>query len=225
MRTRIDANPLRAFDSDHKGTKAVMADAPRLLEHLSAEDAEHFQEVRRLLDVASVGYEVDSTLVRGLDYYTRTVFEFTSDALGAQSGVGGGGRYDGLVEQLGGPPTPGIGWAAGVERILLASDGQPAGASTLELFVGVAGASLQEQNRLAAFGLLRAARSAGLTAQMELGGRSLKGQLGYAGALGARYVAIVEDGETVLRDMQGGGQERIATDTVVHAVLRGLRTL
>jgi histidyl-tRNA synthetase len=225
VRTRIDANPLRAFDSDHKGTKAVMADAPRLLEHLSAEDAEHFQEVRRLLDVASVGYEVDSTLVRGLDYYTRTVFEFTSDALGAQSGVGGGGRYDGLVEQLGGPPTPGIGWAAGVERILLASDGQPAAASTLELFVGVAGASVQEQNRLAAFGLLRAARSAGLTAQMELGGRSLKGQLGYAGALGARYVAIVEDGETVLRDMQGGGQERIATDTVVHAVLRGLRTL
>jgi histidyl-tRNA synthetase len=225
VRTRIDANPLRAFDSDHEGTEAVMANAPRLLEHLSAEDAEHFQEVRRLLDVASVAYEVDSTLVRGLDYYTRTVFEFTSDALGAQSGVGGGGRYDGLVEQLGGPPTPGIGWAAGVERILLASDGQPAAASPLELFVGVAGASLQEQNRLAAFGLLRAARSAGLTAQMELAGRSLKGQLGYAGALGARYVAIVEDGETVLRDMQGGRQERIATDTVVHAVLRGLRTL
>jgi histidyl-tRNA synthetase len=247
VRTRIDANPLRAFDADHEGTKAVMTKAPRLLEHLSDEDAEHFQEVRRLLDVANVAYEVDSTLVRGLDYYTRTVFEFTSDALGAQSGVGGGGRYDGLVEQLGGPPTPGIGWAAGVERILLASDGQPAAASPLELFValedqprgdrggrediengppsGGAGSSLRAENRLAAFGLLRAARSAGLTTQMELAGRSLKGQLGYAGALGARYVAIVEDGETVLRDMQGGGQERIATDTVVHAVLRGLRTL
>jgi histidyl-tRNA synthetase len=225
VRTRIDANPLRAFDSDHQGTKAVMANAPRLLEHLSAEDAEHFEEVRALLDVANVAYEIDSTLVRGLDYYTRTVFEFTSDALGAQSGVGGGGRYDGLVEQLGGPPTPGIGWAAGVERMLLASDGQPAAVSPLELFVGAAGSSLPAENRLAAFGLLRAARSAGLTAQMELAGRSLKGQLGYAGALGARYVAIVEDGETLLRDMQGGGQERIATDTVVHAVLRGLRTL
>src|SRR6202035_2774952 len=126
VRTRIDANPLRAFDSDHKGTKGVMDDAPRLAEHLSVEDAEHFQEVRRLLDVASVGYEVDSTLVRGLDYYTRTVFEFTSDALGAQSGVAGGGRYDGLVQRLGGPPTPGMGWAAGVERILLAGDAQPA---------------------------------------------------------------------------------------------------
>jgi histidyl-tRNA synthetase len=248
VRSRIDANPLRAFDSDHDGTKAVMAKAPRLLEHLSDEDAEHFDQVRRLLDVANVAYEVDSTLVRGLDYYTRTMFEFTSDALGAQSGVGGGGRYDGLVEQLGGPPTPGIGWAAGVERILLAGDGQPAAASPLELFValedeprpdrdggekdledgpppGGAGSSLRADRRLAAFGLLRAARSAGLTAQMELAGRSLKGQLGYAGALGARYVAIVHDGETVLRDMQAGGQERIATDTVVHAVLRGLRTL
>jgi histidyl-tRNA synthetase len=248
VRSRIEQNPLRAFDSDHEGTKAVMAEAPRLLEHLSVQDAEHFEEVRRLLDVANVAYLLDSTLVRGLDYYTRTVFEFTSDALGAQSGVGGGGRYDGLVEQLGGPPTPGIGWAAGVERILLAGDEQPVAARPLELFValedcprpdrgggeedlengpppGGPGSSLRAERRLAAFGLLRAARSAGLTAQMELAGRSLKGQLGYANALGARYVAIVEDGETVLRDMQGGGQERIATDTVVHAVLRGLRTL
>jgi histidyl-tRNA synthetase len=248
VRSRIDANPLRAFDSDDEGTKAVMAQAPRLLEHLSEADAEHFAEVRRLLDVANVAYDVDSTLVRGLDYYTRTVFEFTSDALGAQSGVGGGGRYDGLVEQLGGPPTPGMGWAAGVERILLAGESQPAARSPLELFValddkarsegdggqgdiengppgGGAGSSLRPASRTVAFGLLRAARSAGLTAQMELAGRSLKGQLGYANALGARYVAIVEDGETVLRDMQGGGQERIATDTVVHAVLRGLRTL
>ncbi len=120
VRSRIDLNPLRAFDSDHLGTREVMAGAPRLLEHLGSEDAEHFAEVRELLEVAGVPYEVDSTLVRGLDYYTRTVFEFTSDALGAQSGVGGGGRYDGLVEALGGPPTPGIGWAAGIERILLA---------------------------------------------------------------------------------------------------------
>ena len=98
MRERIELNPLRAFDSDHPGTRAVMESAPRLLDHLDAEDAEHFAEVRALLDEASVPYEIDPTLVRGLDYYTRTVFEFTSDALGAQSGVGGGGRYDGLVE-------------------------------------------------------------------------------------------------------------------------------
>ncbi len=98
VRERIDLNPLRAFDSDHEGTGRVMESAPRLLDHLSDDDAEHFAQVRALLDTANVPYEVDSTLVRGLDYYTRTVFEFTSDALGAQSGVGGGGRYDGLVE-------------------------------------------------------------------------------------------------------------------------------
>src|SRR4029079_19450681 len=116
---RIDLNPLRAFDSDHRGTHAVMTGAPRLLDRLSDADAEHFATVCALLAAADQSYEVDDTLVRGLDYYTRTVFEFTSDALGAQSGVGGGGRYDGLIEQLGGRATGGIGWAAGVERIRL----------------------------------------------------------------------------------------------------------
>ena len=224
VRSRIDLNPLRAFDSEHPGTRRVMAAAPRLLDHISGEDAEHFAHVQELLSEANVAYEIDSTLVRGLDYYTRTVFEFTSDALGAQSGVGGGGRYDGLVQNLGGPPTPGMGWAAGVERILLAGDPQPATVRAPELFVALADGA-REQRRRAAFSLLGAARSAGLRAQMELSGRSLKGQLGHAGALGARYAAIVENGETVLRDMQTGGQERIATDTVVHAVLRGLRNL
>jgi histidyl-tRNA synthetase len=221
VRSRIELNPLRAFDSDHEPTKRVMESAPRLLDQLSDADTEHFAQVRELLDEASVAYEVDSTLVRGLDYYTRTVFEFTSDALGAQSGVGGGGRYDGLVELLGGKPTPGMGWAAGIERILLAGDAQPSVASPVDVFVALDG----DASRRTAFGLLEAARSAGLRAQMELAGRSLKGQLGHASALGARYVAIVENGQTVLKDMQVGGQERIATDTVVHAVLRGLRTL
>jgi histidyl-tRNA synthetase len=221
VRSRIELNPLRAFDSDHAGTREVMRAAPRLLDYLSADDAEHFAEVRALLDAASVSYELDTTLVRGLDYYTRTVFEFTSDALGAQSGVGGGGRYDGLVEQLGGPPTPGVGWAAGVERILLAGEREHVVTGPVDVFVALDGAAA----RRVAFDLLQDARSAGLRAQMELAGRSLKGQLGHADALGARYVAIVEDGETVLKDMQEGGQERIATDAVVHAVLRGLRTL
>ncbi len=240
VRSRIELNPLRAFDSEHEGTRRVMASAPRLLENLSAQDAEHFAQVRGLLDVAQVSYEVDPTLVRGLDYYTRTVFEFTSDALGAQSGVGGGGRYDGLVERLGGVPTAGMGWAAGVERILLAGEEPPVGASPIDLFVALGGEPGEKREggdsfdeldgsrvvgRRAAFEILAEARSAGLTAQMELAGRSLKGQLGYANALGARYVAIVEKGETVLKDMQGGGQERIATDTVIHTVLRNLRTL
>jgi histidyl-tRNA synthetase len=221
VRGRIELNPLRAFDSDHEGTKRVMEGAPRLLEHLNDDDAEHFAEVRELLDAANIAYEVDSTLVRGLDYYARTVFELTSDALGAQSGVGGGGRYDGLVEQLGGPPTPGIGWAAGVERMMLAGELQPAAVAAVELFVAFEEAG----SRRIAFAILAEARSAGLRAQMELGGRSLKGQLGYAKALGAHYVAIVEGEATVLRDMEGGGQERIATDTAIHTVLRGLRTL
>jgi histidyl-tRNA synthetase len=221
VRERIELNPLRAFDSSHEGTREVMSSAPRLLDQLSAEDADHFAEVRELLDEASVAYEIDSALVRGLDYYTRTVFEFTSDALGAQSGVGGGGRYDGLVEQLGGRPTPGIGWAAGVERILLAGEGQHVAAPPVDVFFALDGA----RSRRAAFAMLEDARSAGLHAQMELAGRSLKGQLGHADALGARYVAIVEDAETVLKDMQDGSQQRIATNTVVHAILRGLRTL
>jgi len=230
VRNRIELNPLRAFDSEHPGTQSVMRGAPLLREHLSEQDAEHFAHVRELLDIAGVVYELDPTLVRGLDYYTRTVFEFTSDALGAQSGVGGGGRYDGLVEQLGGPPTPGMGWAAGIERIMLA--GEAAGTSggahapapvPLELFVALDGP--REDLRVAAFGLLSEARSAGLTAQMDLGGRSLKGQLGHADALGARYVAILADAETVLKDMQGGGQQAVATNAVVHAVLRGHNAL
>ena len=113
VRERLDQNPLRAFDADHAGTQAVMADAPRLIDRLSSDDAEHFAEVRALLDAAGMPYELDPTLVRGLDYYTRTVFEFESERLGAQAALGGGGRYDGLVEELGGPPTPGVGWAAG----------------------------------------------------------------------------------------------------------------
>jgi histidyl-tRNA synthetase len=224
VRARIELNPLRAFDSDHPGTQRVMKDAPLLREHLSTEDAEHFEHVRELLDVAGVAYELDPTLVRGLDYYTRTVFEFTSDALGAQSGVGGGGRYDGLVEQLGGPPTPGMGWAAGIERIMLASDGSlaavehPATPAPPELFVALDGSPAEL--RPVAFGLLSQARAAGLWAQMDLGGRSLKGQLGHADALGARFVAIVADGQTTLKDMQAREQEPLATNAVVHAVLR-----
>jgi histidyl-tRNA synthetase len=228
VRARIELNPLRAFDSDHPGTREAMGGAPRLLDHLDASDAEHFAQVRELLDLAGVAYAVDSTLVRGLDYYTRTVFEFTSDALGAQSGVGGGGRYDGLVQSLGGPDTPGIGWAAGIERMLLAGEradivaadtGLAAGRGPVELFVALE--EPREQRRPVAFALLSQARSAGILAQMDLGGRSLKGQLGQADALGARYVAIVDGEQTTLKDMQAGAQQVVATDAVVHAVLRG----
>jgi histidyl-tRNA synthetase len=237
VRGRIELNPLRAFDSEHEGTVQAMANAPKLIDHLAAEDLEHFAHVRGLLDEAQVAYVVDPTLVRGLDYYTRTVFEFTSDALGAQSGVGGGGRYDGLVEQLGGPRTPGMGWAAGVERIMLAgAPTAPAGAA-IDLYVAfdaradsagtdhdITGERMSA-SRSAAFAVLCQARSAGLSVQMELAGRSIKGQLGQANRLGARYVAVVGSTDTTLKDIEGGGQSTLPTNTAVHAVLRGLRDL
>jgi histidyl-tRNA synthetase len=216
VRARIDLNPLRAFDSDHPGTRAVMDSAPRLLERLGTDDAEHFAVVRALLDGADLRYEVDTTLVRGLDYYTRTVFEFTSDALGAQSGVAGGGRYDGLVAQLGGPATPGCGWAAGIERMLLAAARPPLAPPLVDLFVALDG----PQARASAFALVSEGRRAGLHAQLELAGRSLKGQLKQADRLGSRYVAIVSEAGTVLKEMESGEQQDLAPAEVVAKILR-----
>ncbi len=217
VRARIDLNPLRAFDSDHPGTQTIMRDAPRMLDALSPEDAEHFAAVRTMLDAADQPYEVDPTLVRGLDYYTRTVFELTSDALGAQSGVGGGGRYDGLVEQLGGRPAPGMGWAAGIERILLAAGEQHVAAPEVDLFVAVDGG---DAARTAAFAVAAEGRRARMHAQLELAGRSLKGQLKQADRVGARYVAVVGDTSSALRDMDTGEQIDVETDAVVSRILR-----
>jgi histidyl-tRNA synthetase len=218
VRARIDLNPLRAFDADHPGTRRVMAGAPLLLDRLDAEDAEHFATVRELLDAAGVSYEVDPTLVRGLDYYTRTVFEHTSDALGAQSGVGGGGRYDGLMEVIGGAPAPGMGWAAGVERILLCSPPPPVGPPPLDLYVAYVGPDYAAE----AFRLAADARRAGHSARLELGGRSLKGQLKQADRTGARYVAILGDEGTALKDMESGEQKTVETETVMHHIRGGL---
>jgi histidyl-tRNA synthetase len=215
VRARIELNPLRAFDSDHPGTQAVMRDAPRLIDHLSAEDDEHFGAVRARLDAAEIAYEVDTTLVRGIDYYTRTLFEFTSDALGAQSGVGGGGRYDGLAAALGLPATPGIGWAAGVERLLLAGEHRPEPGPICDLYIAGTGVE--------AFVLAQSARSAGLNVQMELAGRSRKGQMKQADRSEASYVAIFgDDGAVVmLKDMQSGEQEELQLTAIVARVLRG----
>src|SRR5215204_2158702 len=200
VRARIDANPLRAFDSDHRGTQRVMEGAPRLLDRIADDDREHFDEVRAMLDEARLSYEVDATLVRGLDYYTRTVFEFTSDALGAQSGVAGGGRYDLLAEQLGGPHVPGVGFAAGVERILLAQDGYALFDSNPWVYVAID----RGGDRTAAFALMQRLRAAGVPAQMEQAGRAIKGQFKQADRLGAaRVVVIAEDGWRI-RDMRSG---------------------
>ena len=210
VRARIELNPLRAFDSAHPGTLAVMARAPKLVERLAPEDAEHFAAVRALLDDAGLAYEVDPALVRGLDYYTRTVFEFTSDALGAQSGVGGGGRYDDLVERLGGPATPAVGWAAGVERILLAAQGGRLGGESGDelIFVALDGEGSERDG----FRVLTALWRAGARAEMEQGGRSAKGQLKHASRSGAGAVIVVDGtGPPRVRDMRTRDEE-IASD-------------
>ncbi len=204
VRERIDANPMRAFDSKDEGTREVMAGAPRLLERLDGDDAEHFATVRGLLDSNGVSYEIDDTLVRGLDYYTRTVFELDCSHLGAQSQIGGGGRYDRLVEQLGGPATPAAGWAAGIERILLAMGAEAEVApEPRDAFVAVT----TDEGRRRALALVSELRNAGLTAELDLGARGLKGQLKQADRVGARATVILEeDGTAQLRDMQSGEQ-------------------
>ncbi len=212
---RIDLNPLRAFDADHAGTKQVMAGAPVLMDALAPEDLQHFEEVRARLDAAGIAYRLDPTLVRGLDYYSRTLFEFTSDVLGAQSAVGGGGRYDGLVEQLGGPATPACGWAAGIERMLLSAEPRPVPHPVCDLYVAGTG--------VLAFGLAAEARRAGLNVRLELAGRSRKGQRKQASRLRAGFVALVEDdGAIELEDVVNGESEfpQGATAAVAH-ILKG----
>lgn len=220
VRARIDANPLRAFDAKDAGTAAVMARAPLLLDRLSREDAEHFASVRELLEGAGIGYEVDPRLVRGLDYYTRTVFELSSSELGAQSGVGGGGRYDRLVEQLGGPPTPAIGFAAGIERLLLAGTPAAIGADQAApaLYIAFGSGQPQGDERARAFALWREALAAGIGAQIELRGRTLKRALAHADRLGYRYVAILQGEELALRDMRAGAQRACDASELLAAI-------
>jgi histidyl-tRNA synthetase len=217
VRERIDINPLRAFDSDDEGTRGVMASAPTIVERLEGEDAEHFAEVRALLDSAGVAYVVDPTLVRGLDYYTRTIFSFVCDALGAQSEIGGGGRYDGLIEQLGGQPTPAVGFAAGIERILLALGGEEPAAGR-DAFVAVA----EPGQRGRAMALAVELRHAGLSVELDLAGRTFKSQLKHADRVGARRVLILEaDGSAQLRDMETGEQRAVDPGKLVDEMTGG----
>jgi histidyl-tRNA synthetase len=204
VRDRLATNPLRAFDADHAGTRAVMEGAPRLLDRLGADDAEHFAAVRALLDDSGLSYEVDTALVRGLDYYTRTVFEVESGALGAQNALGGGGRYDRLVKRLGGPSTPGVGFAAGVERILLAADPEDE-TSGHAVYVAIA----EPEAARSAFALARQLRDGGRRVELEQAGRSLKGQLKQADRIGAGVTVIVGSGIEV-KDMATGGQTAAA---------------
>jgi histidyl-tRNA synthetase len=191
-----------------------MADAPRLIDRLPQDDLDHFEEVKALLDAADMPYEIDTTLVRGLDYYTRTLFEYQSGALeAAQNTLGGGGRYDNLAEQIGGPHIPGMGWAAGVERMIMASTLPPPADPPVDLYI-----AYEPGHKAPAFRLASDARRAGHGTRLELAGRSVKGQLKQASRSGARYVAIFGDEGVQLRDREGGEDKLVAPDTVMHHI-------
>ncbi len=208
---RLDLNPLRTFDCKVESCRAVLDEAPRIGDHLCADCRDHFDAVLALVRGAGLEPQLDFRLVRGLDYYTRTTFEFNSDRLGAQSGVGGGGRYDGLVEQIGGSPTAGVGWGSGLERIALAMREPLAVGGTPDVYV----VCFADEARPAAFALAQSLRAAGLAADLDLAGRSPKGQLKQAGRAGASFAALVgleelDEGAVRLRGMKGGGEEDVA---------------
>jgi len=209
----LERNPLRVLDSKRREDRNVIDNAPLMVDFLSDESAQHFDAVRIGLESLGAAFEISPRLVRGLDYYTRTTFEFTADSLEAsQNAVGGGGRYDGLVEDLGGPVTPGIGFALGVDRILMACDAEgvfPRPRSALDVFVvDVTGGS-------EALGVCDLLRGVGLGADRAYGGRSMKAQMKLADRSGAPFAVIIgEDelasGEITLRDLRGdAGQRRI----------------
>jgi histidyl-tRNA synthetase len=204
-------SPLQVFDVKDPALRAALDAAPKIGDSLCDECATHFAEVRRLLDGLGVPYVLDPTLVRGLDYYSRTTFEFVGPDENANSTICGGGRYDRLVEQLGGPPTPGIGFGAGVERLLLAVENE-AGTwqePRLDAFVVVDGG-----DRVTAQVLLKDLRAAGLAADMDWAGRSLKGQLSQAGRTGAgTLVVVAADGATIRRP--GAPDEAVGLGEVV----------
>jgi len=216
---RLDKNPLRILDCKEPGCRAATEDAPRLVDHLCAPCATHFARVRELLDAEGVAYTLDSRLVRGLDYYVRTTFEVLGPGLGAQSAIGAGGRYDGLVAQIGGPQVSGIGFAFGVDRLVLALqasrpevEAEVASELAPELFIAPLGAAAES----AALGVARRLRQAGLRVELD-GGRSLKSLMRRADKLKARHVMILGEEElaqrrATMRDMEAKQDRKLAVD-------------
>jgi histidyl-tRNA synthetase len=195
-RAKRATTPLRVFDVKSQRVQAVLANAPKIGESLCDACREHFEQVRAFLDAYGVRYELASTLVRGLDYYTRTTFEFKDEAIGAKDTICGGGRYDGLIEEIGGRPTPGIGFGAGVERLLLSLGDARREAAGLDVYF----VSSEGADRSRVVPLLAELRRRGLRADMDYGGRSQKGQLGQAGRLGAGWTVIVDGGRATVRE-------------------------
>ncbi len=205
-RRRLSTNPLRTLDCKSRGCKALVKDAPSILKSLCNACNEHFAEVEHTLGLLGVTYSKNRFMVRGLDYYTRTTFEFITGDLGAQAAVGAGGRYDGLIEQLGGPKLPGIGFAMGMERIALLMEQQVENGihkPSADIFVAALGAKASEYGCV----LVQNLRSLKLKAAMDYSGRSLKAQMKQAGRINSRFTLIIGDNElaeekAVLRNMQ-----------------------
>lgn len=213
--TRAEVNPLRAFDCKNEDCAHVMEGAPRITDHLCDDCREHYEAVKALLDGAGVAYVEDAKLVRGLDYYTRTVFEVQVDnGLGSQNAIGGGGRYDKLAEEVGGRPTPGLGFALGFERCVLvleAAGHEFPKAQRCDLFV----ACVTPEMRAQAFACVQQCRDAGFACEMDHQGRSLKSQFKLADKLGARFVAVLGPdelaaGQVTLRNMEAHEEVPVA---------------
>jgi histidyl-tRNA synthetase len=207
-------NPLRVYDCKVPSCHAVLSVAPKLREHLCEACAAHHVRVQECLSMQGIVYTGDHTLVRGMDYYTRTTFEFTAGQLGAQSGVGGGGRYDDLVESIGGPAVPGVGFGTGIERIVLAlgqSESTPVPARRPGAYV----VALSDVARTPAFELAHELRMLGVPADLDYAARSGKGQMSQAGRSGARYAFILGEQEVAdkvitARDMETGSESKVA---------------
>ena len=220
--SRFERSPMRILDCKRDSDKPYMAEAPRITDCLCDECSEHFNRLQKYLTKSGVRFSIDPRLVRGLDYYTKTAFEIKYPPLGAQSAVAGGGRYDGLIEEMGGNPTPAVGFATGLERVLLALEKQgllPDKKNDVDVYVVALGERAQEE----AFKLVMDLRDAGLNAAVDYAGRSMKAQMKQANKLNARYAAIMgddelADGVVVLRDMAGSEQEKLPVNKLVDKI-------
>ncbi|MCL6472147.1 MAG: histidine--tRNA ligase [Firmicutes bacterium] len=224
---RIDINPLRLFDCKDESCQIVMRDAPKLIDFLDETCRQHFDEVKHYLDMQGISYIVKPELVRGLDYYTKTTFEVVSPLLGAQNAIGGGGRYDKLVQEFGGPPTPGIGFAIGTERLSLAVEKEGVFEVTdykLDVFLAIA----DDASKSAAINVLYALRRKGISATIDYMGRSLKSQLKYADKRGFRYTVFIGSrelgaGVVPVKNMSTGEQFEIGLNELVDKLAEILK--
>lgn len=219
---RIETNPMRILDSKEKEDQPIIENAPKIADYLTPESQAHFDMVKRYLDQLGIPYELDSRLVRGLDYYTETAFELISDQIGSQDALGGGGRYDLLIEEVGGPSTPAVGFACGIERLLLATEAanlQIGTSAPLDVYIITRG----EQAREWALNNLSTFRRKGLRTTMNFDGKSMKAQMKDADRHAARYCVIVGDEELetnrfTLRDMSSSEEQPYAFEDLIHTV-------